>query len=251
MTRECDVCLNFAAVAYSNGNSSQVSLIEGSAVTQTDKKLISNLFSFTHFLQARTNFSKLKASVCEVLKASCEIRVVADLPSEMNRPNECVEELLDMMRAVRWASAQNKKRADIPEGADEQISSGKYLEKESFFRRMWNGVFTTTPTHICCRDGPNPCCSNNDESQTRMAESMIGLAFSAIPSTPAPGKWTKLWEPLMFLVFTTWSHLLQPCFEKVVTGFAKEPGEIDPELDPALQAVLQWSKITGIFVSHV
>lgn len=220
---------------------SEVALVEGSAVTQTSTKLISDLFSFTHFLQARTNFTKLKASLREILKGA----VVETSLEKVNEPNKCVEELLGVMRGVHWAAVKNRNRSDIPEDQTDSTGMKKYLEKEQFFRSMWNCGFSSVPKHVCHRAGPNPCCTSDDESRKKMADSMIGLAFSSAPPTPAPGKWTKLWEPLAFLVFTSQSKLLVPCFETVVTGFANSSGEIDPELDPALQVVLQWGKITG------
>ncbi len=222
-------------------------MIEGSAVSQTDKKLISNLFSFTHFLQARTNWPKLKAGVCDILKTA-DIQVVH---SETG-PNQdaCLEELLLMMRGVKMDIHRNQQRSQISEDQGTEIIS-KHMKREQAFRSMWNCGFASTPKHACYRLGPSPCCKNNEESCKKMADAIIDIAFSSIPSTPAPGKWTKLWEPLCFIGFTLWTRMLQPCFQKVVSGFSHNEGAIDPELDPALQSVLQWSKITGFLFSLV
>lgn len=225
-------------------------MIEGSAVSQTDKRLVSNLFSFTHFLQARTNWTKLKASVREVLK-SADIQVTqGELSQGQGGQDQCVDELLDMMRGVKWAIMKNKDRSTVLDTDDDPSHTTgmkKHLEKEKLFKSMWNVGFSSTPKHVCNRLGPSPCCRNDEESYKKMADSMIDLAFSSIPSTPAPGKWTRLWEPLAFLTFTVWTRILQPCFDKIVTSFGSNPGELDPDVDPALQSVLQWAKITGTF----
>ena len=175
----------------------QCNLVETALVGCTYEKLISSFFSFTHFAQASSHFTKLKQAVQEHVRENTSVIVTAG-PAVSEKDAEFLEELCSMMVGVKAHAFANRQESDENTRGIQQ-----YIQKISAFKSMWNGDLSERSSvyyHRCVRCGPQSswCCKNNEESHSKMASTLISLMST--PETPAPGKWTKLWNSLMFVV---------------------------------------------------
>ena len=157
--------------------------------------------------------------------------------------NVLTRELLQMQLGVRKALVQSHQQ-DFTEA---QLSS--YEKKIANFQKIWNGDLAGgIISHDCYRGGPSQewCCKNDKESKSKLADALCAVAMSSPPETPAPGKWTKLWSSLQFLVFSLLCNSILP--NVVDLWFAElktKQTTIDADIDPALAAVEEWARITG------
>ena len=127
-----------------------------------------------------------------------------------------------------------------------------YERKIENFQKIWNGHLAGhTISHDCYRGGPTQewCCKDDKESFAKLSDSLCSVAMSGPPETPAPGKWTKLWSSLQFLVFSLLCNSILPSvvdvwFAELKTTQVPQANG-DSELDPAFVAVQEWAKITG------
>lgn len=177
----------------------QCNLVETALVGCTYEKLISSFFSFTHFAQASSHFTKLKQAVEEHVRENTCVTVTTD-PAVSEIDAEFLEELCSLMIGVKSDGFANNSKQ---ESGESTRRIGQYTQKISAFKSMWNGPLSQTSDvyyHRCVRCGPQSswCCKNNEESSRKMASTLISLMST--PETPAPGKWTKLWNSLMFVV---------------------------------------------------
>lgn len=185
----------------------QNNLAEGSLVATTHKSLISDFFSFTHFVQAGTHFTKLKRVLREYICQKATINVTrSEAPPLDDLHNQYLEELLDMhckqQAATRSAHNQGTGAHSLS-GFDfdfdaHTLSRERLRKKRVFLRHMWNqdGI-----GHTCCRHGDQKswCCQSDEDAKQKLATALIDFGLSSLPETPAPGKWTKLWSCLQLL----------------------------------------------------
>ena len=194
----------------------QNNLAEGSLVAVAHKSLISDFFSFSHFLQAGTHFTKLKHALRQYIKEFAVIRVVEH---ENYSPNEdfvqFLDQLLDMHAHVQTQVSVVQDSLVSKSGmvvADAGVPMSSQLSNRlRDFREMWNQDLDMIG-HVCRRAGAKDtwCCQNDDQAKGKMADSLLKLALNKMPETPAPGKWTKLWSCLQFLSYVSSQFLLLP-----------------------------------------
>lgn len=187
----------------------QCNLVETALIGCAYSRLISVFFSFTHFAQASSHFTKLKQAVQEQVSENTTVIVTADTTVSSHAfCADYLEELTSMMIGVKTNLSTVKKETtpQTQRGAEQQYAT-QYAKKIQEFKKMWNGDLTTSSgqyQHRCNRCGPQSswCCKDNAHSQAKMASTLIALLST--PETPAPGKWTKLWNSLMFVVSWLW-----------------------------------------------
>ena len=171
----------------------QSNLAQGSLVSVGHGKLISDLFSFTHFLQAGTHYSKLKHAVTEYCKSAC-ILVTTDHVQKSREVDGYLNEICSLQHGVKQALVR------VHSDQDGDVSRrGRFESKLELFKKMFNQDLSSGKiVHICKRSGPSSswCCPSDDVAKQRLAESLIGVGLPSLPETPAPGKWTKLWSSL-------------------------------------------------------
>lgn len=177
----------------------QNNLAEGSLVAATHTSLISDFFSFTHFVQAGTHFAKLKAALRIYIQEHATVTAIEFESSKNDQVveyyNDFLDELLDMHARVHTTLTHVHSKTN---GQEESKDVSHRLQKKiTFFRQMWNQQGFG---HTCRRVGPQErwCCQSDADATSKMASSLIDLALSSLPETPAPGKWTKLWSCLQF-----------------------------------------------------
>ena len=163
---------------------------------QQHTNLLSATSSHSHFLQAGTHFAKLKhalrqyivdTATISAVNSSYQVHVLDDLHENF------LEELLDMHSEV-WKNTRNT-NTTLHGNTENANISNRFKKNLTAFRRMWN---TDGLGHVCIRIGPEAswCCQDDKDAKQKMANTLIQLAVSAVPETPAPGKWTKLWSCL-------------------------------------------------------
>ena len=191
----------------------QTNLIEGSLVTTTEQNLISQFFSFTHFVQVSSHFPKLKHALRQHVHETAVISHTVG-QAGVSSDNDFVTELLDMQvevkRALHHIHAGQSKRTEVEGDSSGSLPTDAelkgYMKKVAIFKAMYNQDMTDNVVgHACCRVGPESewCCNSDSESKDKLASAMIDVALASVPETPAPGKWTKLWNVLMCLDFVS------------------------------------------------
>ena len=185
-------------------HSHQCNLVETAVVGTTHERLVSDFFSFTHFLQASSHFNKLKLAVQAHIKEKAVIEVglggAAGLLAEHHA--QFTDELLSMQLQVYNYVVQG---SDTPKD-DDDTELTLYQRKIQDFKQMWNCDLSNRSDdffrHYCVRSGRQDtwCCQSDEEAVEKMAGSLIKVAMGRVPETPSPGKWTKLWSCLMFVV---------------------------------------------------
>ena len=228
----------------------QTNLIEGCLVGTTETSLITQFFSFTHFLQVSSHWPKLKAAVREYVAEVAEVTETLE-PRDTSSHDDYVTELLDMQLEVKLALSHTHGKQSQA-ASSHQVELARYRKKLEKFKQMFNCDLTSKSIrHSCSRSGPKSswCCKDDAESVAKLGDALIDLGVSSIPETPAPGKWTKLWNVLIFIVFGFLCHEWLPC---VVPKWlaelkiqSKKTGSDETDLDPALTAVQEFAKITG------
>lgn len=231
----------------------QANLVETSCVGASGPKLISSFFSFCHFLQAGTHWSKLKEAVRQYVVETAEISVATSAGAELPL---YTQELAQMQALVRKALTQSKtKHAEMADLQEKDVAHCQFDKHVAEFLRMWNGDLTGKKCeHRCFRTGPpsNWCCQDDEESKSKLASSLIAFALHSVPETPAPAKWTKLWSCLSFLIngflCSSWLASVVPRWLpalKILQKKPKQSGEPEDDIDPALAATQEYAKIAG------
>lgn len=120
----------------------QSNLVEGSLVGVTHQRLISRLFSFTHFLQASTHFAKLKHAVKKYIEESVTINIVTDCPVV---PSDFLQELCDMQLLVRRSARKASGMKGTDASSSERSGTLNRFEKMlANFKRLFNGDMTSS-----------------------------------------------------------------------------------------------------------
>ena len=239
----------------------QNNLAEGSLVATVHPSLISDFFSFSHFLKASSHFSKLKLAVRDFIVRHATITTsVVEWTVEANGCSlykSFVDELLDMHVRIQFSLGILNRNTSLTDAFEQnfRITSSALEKKIKSFQRMWN---QNGFCHVCERFGPQStwCCQNDREAKQKLADTLVNLAVSSIPDTPAPGKWTKLWSCLEFTTFgylfnswickvlPTWLDSLKFSGADTWRSAASEP-HVD-DVDPALTSTQEFSRITGV-----
>lgn len=113
----------------------QNNLLEGSLVSVTHAKLISDFFSFTHFLQASSHFVKLKFAVRQFIEESAVITSTVGNPVATHASREYLREMCSMQLLVRAALTQAHSHG--------KPSESRFEAKLAQFKQMWNGDLTS------------------------------------------------------------------------------------------------------------
>ena len=175
----------------------QCNIIEASIVGTTDASLVSSFFSFSHFLQAATHFTKLKHALRQFIEESATIATART--EEECRPSgndSCfVEELLDLVlqikRCLHHVHDKQSEQANF-----EEPDFSQYAKKMKFFASMWNqNLASPNMGHTCHRPS---CCKDDTDAKDKLYNSIVAIGLASVPDTPAPGKWTKMWSMISF-----------------------------------------------------
>lgn len=238
----------------------QNNLAEGSLVATAHPSLISDFFSFSHFLKASSHFAKLKLALRDFIVRHATITTsVVEWSWEANGCSlykRFVDELLDMHARIQFSLGILNRNTSLTDALEQnfRITSSALEKKIKSFQRMWN---QDGFCHVCERFGPQStwCCQDDREAKQKLADTLLNLAVSSIPDTPAPGKWTKLWSCLEFTTFgylfnswickvlPTWLDSLK--FSGADTWTSAASAHVD-DVDPALKSTQEFSRITGV-----
>lgn len=159
--------------------SHQVNLAETAVVGSTDsgRNLISALFSFTHFWQFGTHFSRLREAVHQHVEEVAEIIVTTSEPPVQ----QYTQELVDMQLQLRLS---RKKEGGMPDFDTDPTSRSRFHKQMVKFKQMWNGdIAGTRCQHYCVRVGPRSswCCKDDRESKAKLAAALCEAALTSAP----------------------------------------------------------------------
>ena len=107
----------------------------------------------------------------------------------------------------------------------------EFHRKLDAFKNMWNGSFAGHPMHRCTLGH----CNGREDIIEKMTTSFISLMLSALPSVPAPNKWTTIFPASDFVGLGLLIHNFLPCifelaFRPVMFTTEFQHEEADPRL---------------------
>lgn len=162
-------------------HSHQCNLIETALVGATHSKLISDYFSFSHFIQASSHWAKLKHAVAQHVRSRTLVSHSSSADEQLcvQRTALYQEELTSMLMEAQKAIHRSH-NAGSPDklGSDDEPGLCRFRKDVDEFRKMWNsdlasasGVFR----HHCCRVGhqDNWCCRSDEEAKDKMASTLL------------------------------------------------------------------------------
>ena len=148
------------------------------------------------------------------------------MQSERGQPvDQLMQETIQFME--QWHHGRDSEDQD----EQDQASRSQFHRKLDSFKSMWNGSFAGHPVHRCTLGH----CKDREDTIEKMSTSFISLMLSALPSVPAPNKWTTIFPASDFVGLGLLIHNFLPsifelAFRPVMFTTDLQHEEADPRL---------------------
>ncbi len=205
-------------------------------------EILNKLYGMTVFIRNLGYFLRLRQAVESWVDQNLVFlpTVIGEKVSDHVTHHPTCLEFVDFLRQSR----------KIESDSDETTNS--FEQRVSNFLDMWNGDFTQGhPQHICSHecmpDGERHCKSRKDAVRKRV-DSLVGMFLNAMPSVPAPNKWTTLFNPMDFCMtgYLVHKYLRQVFAIAFGDMVFREFGEDDAaDTDPKLVESLAFHVVNG------
>ena len=177
-------------IVHGRCQSHQSQLINVALLAAMGSNILSRLYGLTVFIRNLGNWLRLKQSLHTWLDQRLVFHQDTMEPFEQPSTHASILELVDFLRCNRKIEAENPD-GDVSSAFDSAVKE---------FLRMFNGNGSlNTPCHHCTHTAfplSQRCCSDRQDAVRKCAKALLTLFMSAMPSVPAPNKWTTLFPSL-------------------------------------------------------